>query len=166
MALLTHPAPWPGPLPAAHVIPSALPPHHAPRTATLFLPAAPRACAEARRLTERTLAAWELAHLSDDARAVAAELTANAVLHGRAHHPVDATGAAIRLRLARRPAHLLIAVTDQGADLPRYPQLTSPLQSAGRGLHIVEALAAHWGWTRDRPTGKTVWALLPTRPHH
>lgn len=135
----------------------------------LILPATPRECAEARRFAERTLVAWDSGRLRDDARAVVGELTANAVLHGRPHHPADSADPAdaadleIRLKLTLRPGHLLVAVTDRGAALPVRPGSAGPLDTAGRGLHVVEALSDHWGWTRYRPTGKTVWAMLPTR---
>jgi hypothetical protein len=55
-------------------------------------------------------------------------------------------------------------VTDRSRSLPGYPSTTGPLKEHGCGLHLVEALSEHWGWTRSAPTGKTVWAMLPTRP--
>ncbi|MEU7321805.1 ATP-binding protein [Streptomyces griseoviridis] len=159
MALSAFPTPWSDPTGRPNV-----PPRHTPRAAALLLSGTSHECAEARRFTVRTLAAWESEHLADDARTVVGELTANAVRHARAHRPLDTAEAEIRLKLTLRPAHLLISVTDHGDDLPAYPPPAGDLDTAGRGLRVVEALSDHWGWTRYRPTGKTVWALLPLRP--
>ena len=35
------------------------------------------------------------------------------------------------------------------------------LAEAGRGLQVVEALSAAWGWTRLTGRRKAVWAALP-----
>jgi anti-sigma regulatory factor (Ser/Thr protein kinase) len=158
VALSAFPAPWSDPTRRPDV-----PPRHAPRAAALLLPGTPGECAEARRFTVRTLAAWDLGHLADDARTVVGELTANAVRHAGTRHPLTAAEGEIRLRVTLRAAHLLIAVTDRGDDLPAYPGPAGDLDTAGRGLRVVEALSDHWGWTRYRPSGKTVWAQLPLR---
>jgi len=152
-----RPAPWPGPA----LIPAA--PHSAaPRTATLRLPGSNEGCALAREFTDRILGEWQLDECRDDALTVVSELAANAVLHGRKSDTPDDADPDVWLRLTRRAAHLVCAVTDQGAGLPRAAHAPDTFSEHGRGLLIVEALSQHWGWTRHTPSRKTVWAMLPT----
>ncbi|GGR83408.1 ATPase [Streptomyces humidus] len=132
-----------------------------PRTAALNLSGSRQEFAQARDFTHRTLGHWSLDHCSDDAVTVVTELAANAVLHALPHTPADEFG--VRLRLTLRRSHLVCAVTDPSDSLPVYPRAEDALLEHGRGLHIVEALSEHWGWTRRCPVGKTVWAMLPTR---
>jgi hypothetical protein len=172
-------------------------PRPAAGTATLRLSGSDRAeCARARRFTEQVLGAWELDTCRDDALTVVSELAANAVLHGSAQAgqaagqgraPADGATCDVWLKLTRRPAHLVCAVTDPSAGVPAAahaptphastphaftplnggPRTTDPcevdaLAEQGRGLLLVEALSEHWGWTRYVPRGKTVWAMLAT----
>ncbi|MFF8970150.1 ATP-binding protein [Streptomyces sp. NPDC014995] len=133
------------------------------RTATLHLTGSREGFAEARDFTHRTLDGWSLDHCTDDALTVVTELAANAVLHALPDLPPD--DADVRLRLTLRRSHLVCAVTDPSDEPPVYPHTADPLLEHGRGLHIVDTLSEHWGWTRRPPVGKTVWAMLPTRPH-
>ncbi|MEV5486729.1 ATP-binding protein [Streptomyces bobili] len=134
------------------------------RTAVLHLSGSREGFAEARDFTHRTLDGWSLEHCADDALTVVTELAANAVLHALPDPPQDAGD--VRLRLSLRRSHLVCAVTDPSDDLPVYPHAgEDPLLEHGRGLHMIEALSEHWGWTRRSPVGKTVWAMLPTRTH-
>ena len=94
--------------------------------------------------------AWGCEHLLDDAALLVSELVTNAVLHARA--PVD-----IRVRKGRY--ELRIEVYDEGAGVP-LPIFTDIDASAGRGLGLVQAIAACWG-VDDTPSGKTVWFELP-----
>ncbi|MEV6612878.1 ATP-binding protein [Streptomyces sp. NPDC051051] len=134
-----------------------------PRTAVLHLSGCREGFAAARDFTHRTLDGWSLEHCADDALTVVTELAANAVLHALPDPSEDS--ADVRLRLSLRRSHLVCAVTDPSDDLPVYPRAGDPLLEHGRGLHIIEALSEHWGWTRRCPVGKTVWAMLPTRTH-
>ena len=53
----------------------------------------------------------------------------------------------------------LIEVSDESQQEPRL-RAVGEWEEAGRGLHLVENLAAAWGvWGRGRH-GKTVWALI------
>lgn len=137
--------------------------HGAPRTAVLRLPGTGRECAQARDFTHRTLTCWQLGHCRDDALSIVSELVANAVVHARPGNPADEAEPEVWLKLTLRPHHLVCAVTDQGSGLPACPRTTDQLHEHGRGLYIIDALSQHWGWTRSAPTGKTVWAMLPTR---
>ncbi|WP_329331556.1 ATP-binding protein [Streptomyces sp. NBC_00663] len=132
------------------------------RSATLRLPGSNEGCALAREFTDRVLGEWELDECRDDALTVVSELAANAVLHGRKSDTPGDADPDVWLRLTRREAHLVCAVTDQGDGLPRAAHAPDTFSEHGRGLLIVEALSQHWGWTRHTPSRKTVWAMLPT----
>jgi hypothetical protein len=163
--LPAHAAPSLGPSasPAERTAPAGVPPLNAPRTATLRLSGTDQGRIQARDFVERTLADWELDRCRADALTIVTELAAGAVRDTVADSPGDETAPEVWLKLTLRPAHLVCAVTDRSRSLPRYPLANGPLKEHGRGLHLVDALSEHWGWTRYAPTGKTVWAMLPTR---
>jgi anti-sigma regulatory factor (Ser/Thr protein kinase) len=53
----------------------------------------------------------------------------------------------------------LVEVSDEGRFEPRL-RAVADWEEHGRGLHLVEHIAAAWGvWSRGRH-GKTVWALI------
>ncbi|MFI6655471.1 ATP-binding protein [Streptomyces sp. NPDC050523] len=161
MSLPVQPAPWSGPSPLPGPTTSAGDSLRArARAAGLCLTSGRTACGEAREFTERVLGDWELDQLRDDALTVVSELVANAVLHGPGGDAGGGVESEVLLRLKRRPAHLMCAVTDRGETLPSPGHLDASLEEGGRGLIIVEALSQHWGWTRCNPVGKTVWAML------
>ncbi|MFE6525909.1 ATP-binding protein [Streptomyces sp. NPDC057794] len=89
---------------------------------------------------------------SDRATQVVAELSANAVTHGRV------PGRDFRLLLHVVGGTLRIEVTDTRGDLHPAPRLASPDAESGRGLLVVDALADRWGVTPGPPPRKTVWA--------
>ncbi|MER8009468.1 ATP-binding protein [Streptomyces sp. NPDC094149] len=134
----------------------------APRTVQLCLSGDLTGCGQARVFTERALLDWGLDRCVDDALMVVSELTANAMLHARRCGTGDEREPDVRLRLTRRPTQLVCAVTDRSDAVPVSPHAPDSFQEHGRGLFLVEALAQHWGWTRYTPSGKTVWAILPT----
>jgi anti-sigma regulatory factor (Ser/Thr protein kinase) len=115
----------------------------------------------AREFSAQTLRGWGLPVLADDAAVIVSELVSNAIRHG-----VDgrnSSGAAydrIELILWRRSGQIICAVTDPGTGTPALAN-PDPLAEQGRGLHVVEALAATWGWTRLGDCRKAVWAALP-----
>lgn len=86
---------------------------------------------------------------------IVAELSANAVRHGRV------AGRDFRLRLSAEGATLRVEVTDSRGE--SIPVLTTPSDNLDgrRGLLLVAALTDRWGWYPcvDGP-GKTVWAVL------
>lgn len=109
----------------------------------------------ARRLAVHQLDAWGVPYgseLSDDVAVVVAELAANAVVHGYV------PGRDFELRLTAIGADgVRIEVSDARGE--RRPELCAEATDAeaGRGLRLVEALAAKWG-VAERMVGKTVWA--------
>ena len=110
----------------------------------------PTSSRAARTFVANCARSWGCEHLVDDAALLVSELVTNAVLHARA--PVD-----IRVRKGRDD--LRIEVYDEGAGVP-LPIFTDIDASAGRGLGLVQAIAACWG-VDDAASGKTVWFELP-----
>lgn len=130
-----------------------------PGTARTFLQrfsATRRGARLARLLAAHQLAEWGVPRgtaASDAATLVVAELAANAVLHGRV------PGRDFALRLVHEPdaALLRVEVSDTHPAQPARVRPTS-VDTRGRGLLLVDALAVRWG-VRDRTgPGKTVWA--------
>lgn len=115
----------------------------------------------ARHLALHQLERWGHPHgttVSDDAALVVAELTANAVTHGRV------PGRDFELRLVLACGTLRVEVTD-ARDERRPPQpcdlhAPEPGAESGRGLLLVDALADRWEVLDRVPVGKTVAAEL------
>jgi serine/threonine-protein kinase RsbW len=108
----------------------------------------------ARSLVERSLASMGVTGESrDDAVLIASELAANGVRHGEP--PVT-------LRLATHDDRLRITVANHGASPDPRILTADPDAEHGRGLAMVEALAAEVGWDRDADR-LDVWAdiVLP-----
>lgn len=101
------------------------------------------ATSRARALVDRACTQWGVREHVDAAALIVTELVANAVLHARTPMRVSVT-------LRRR--HLHLAVRDGSRQRARRT-------GEGRGLLIVEGLAASWG-TIGTYRGKTVWATL------
>jgi len=117
-------------------------------SAAVDLPSAGDSVPAGRRYVETTLRSWNCTDTDACEAAVllASEVLANAVRHGQGP---------IRLRLLRTPAHLTVEVTDHSTRRPRRMHVGTDAES-GRGLGLVDALAANWG-VRPTNNGKTVW---------
>jgi anti-sigma regulatory factor (Ser/Thr protein kinase) len=112
----------------------------------------------AREFTGQILRGWGLLVLADDAAVIVSELVTNALMHGGS----AVNGAAredVELILWRQPGQVVCAVTDPGTGVPALVQ-PDPFGEAGRGLHVVQALSATWGWARLGDSRKAVWAAL------
>ncbi|MEW2443646.1 ATP-binding protein [Micromonospora marina] len=108
--------------------------------------------APVRQAAREILVDWDAAHIADDALAVITELVHNVIRH------TDAGG---RLDLSRQADSILIEVFDTSSRLPRRFS-PDPHRIGGRGLLIVDAMAASWGTSETshgRP-GKVVWARI------
>lgn len=103
----------------------------------------------ARRFVQQTLA-----QAADDLRANASllisEVVTNAVLH--ASGPVT-------VEVQQKGDAYRIAVSD-GSRTPPTEKGYRTDDATGRGLHLLDCLAAAWGWKRTR-SGKVVWFDLP-----
>ncbi|MEU1085345.1 ATP-binding protein [Streptomyces sp. NPDC005576] len=117
---------------------------------TLQLSATPRGARLARLLATEQLRSWGLP--LDVPALVVAELAANAVVHGYVQ------GRDFRLGLTLSGDTLRIEAVDTRQDrLPRVRASGADSES-GRGLLLVEALAARWGVEHGPFPRKTVWA--------
>ncbi|MFP3969447.1 ATP-binding protein [Actinomadura fulvescens] len=111
----------------------------------------------ARAAVGRALQDLGLPELIDDARLVVSELVTNAI---------DASAAGrVIFSVYENDGRPLVEVWD--SEITRFPQPLRPPQTAlgGRGLLVVEELAADWGYRLAQlapsgPTLKCVWALL------
>jgi anti-sigma regulatory factor (Ser/Thr protein kinase) len=112
----------------------------------------------ARDFTRQILGSWGLLVLAEDATVIVSELVTNALRHGA--QPANGAGHdRVELILLRQPGQMVCAVTDPGAE-PPVKAAPDPSAEAGRGLHVIEALAAAWGWARVDAHKKAVWATL------
>ncbi|MFI8858518.1 ATP-binding protein [Streptomyces prasinus] len=130
------------------------------RTFTQRFSATRRGARLARLLAAHQLTEWGHPHgteTHDTAVLVVAELAANAVLHG------CVPGRDFSLPLARDDVRgvIRIEVSDTHPGSP-VPTAAAADGEHGRGLTLVDALAAHWGVTGRTGPGKTVWAECAT----
>jgi anti-sigma regulatory factor (Ser/Thr protein kinase) len=96
-------------------------------------------------------------HYALDAEIVASELVTNAIQHASSADPAtDKIGVALT-RVWDAEA-ISIVVTDS-SPIPPVKRETTAASDRGRGLQIVEALSAHWGWHHEQ-RGKAVYAVL------
>jgi len=116
------------------------------------LPDGPEGASFARRAMARAAVLWRLDRdLTETALLLVSELTTNAIRHG---------SPPVRLSLRLEPDRLRVEVTDSSPTLPRLDH-PGPDQVGGRGLQIVQLLAARWGSSASpRRLGKTVWIEL------
>jgi hypothetical protein len=111
-----------------------------------------------------TLTEWRMTALIDTAELVASELATNAVAASTDDHgyPLYREGrmAVIFVRLLADRARLVLEVWDMAGARPIARHVEATAES-GRGLELVEALTANWGWkTAPDWPGKCVWAEL------
>jgi hypothetical protein len=107
-----------------------------------------RGPADARRFVVETLTAWEHADLVDDAAVIVTELATNAVIHARTDFTVT---------ISRLPGGAIRVAVRDASRMPPRPRRPRPLENSGRGLGLVEAIAAGWG-ADLLADGKIVWA--------
>jgi len=134
-------------------MPSSLANEPVPPAAQVAVHAVPpdlRAAAGARRFLRDTLAAWGVDDdTTDTAVLCLSELVTNALIH---------TGAGCELRILLDHGVLTTTVRDGGTGgVARHDE--DPLSVHGRGLQVVDALAARWGSRLDT-VGTTVWFVL------
>jgi len=106
----------------------------------------PKSVAAARRFIAGTLEGWHLTELADTITLLLSELVTNAIVHADA--PPDVT-----VRLLDDRVH--VEVSDTRSETVRAQELNNT-STSGRGLALVDALAAAWG-SVALPEGKIVW---------
>ncbi|WP_149828284.1 ATP-binding protein [Streptomyces tailanensis] len=121
------------------------------------LPRHPASVGLARRRVRDHLADWghgDGEPALEDVVLVVSELATNVVRHGpllEREFEVAVTALA--------DGSCLVEVSDEGMAVPRLREV-GQWEENGRGLQLVDHLAAAWGvWSRGRH-GKTVWALM------
>jgi anti-sigma regulatory factor (Ser/Thr protein kinase) len=126
-----------------------------PRLIVFVFASIPESVRIARLHVRAALGFHGLGEYADDAEIITSELVTNAVQHVRD----DGTGTIV-VTLARvlNPAAVTVVVSDSSSQGP-IRRDTSADSDRGRGLQIVEALSAHWGW-RQEDGGKAVFAVL------
>jgi anti-sigma regulatory factor (Ser/Thr protein kinase) len=121
----------------------------------------PAAASVARAHLRAAIGSWRLPVDVDVAVLLVSELVTNAVTHGD-----DGAGtplAAVTMILRCSGGELRVEVHDRSRDMPVPVSLGVPDDSeTGRGLMLVDTLAAEWGYYRT-PGGKAVYFTLPLR---
>jgi anti-sigma regulatory factor (Ser/Thr protein kinase) len=116
------------------------------------LPGIPYSVQMARFYVRAALGYHELGEYAGEVETVTSELVSNAITHAGAH--------SFELELLRLEdsGAVVVVVTDP---CPIPPVKLTPAAGAehGRGLLIVEALSARWGWT-PRDLGKAVFVIF------
>ncbi|MGC5342256.1 ATP-binding protein [Streptomyces sp. DT24] len=126
----------------------------APRSVLPF-EAGPQTLRGLRRLVRDQLGDWGLPDFADEAELAVSELAANVFKHVRAD-------AAAALVLEPKGDRLRIEVHDTSRSLPT-PRTANDDDECGRGLCLLDGLAADWGTELTR-TGKKVWCELSAAP--
>lgn len=97
-----------------------------------------------------------LGRYAPEAEIIASELITNAIQHASSANPADKIGVTL-MRVWDGEA-ISVVVTDS-SPLPPVKRETTTGSDHGRGLQIVTALSALWGWNHERG-GKAVYAIL------
>lgn len=118
----------------------------------LVLHAVPESPRLARKFVLDLAAGWGYHAVLSDAQLLTSEVVTNAVLHA---------GDRIEIEVADLDDRLLVAVADPARD--REPQLrdAKPTDPTGRGLALVNSVAADWGVAPGPDDGKVFWFTLP-----
>jgi anti-sigma regulatory factor (Ser/Thr protein kinase) len=117
--------------------------------ATIRLSPHPTSARAAREFVARTLLGWGRPDQTEAAVLLTSELVTNAIIHAR-------TEVAVTMQLAGEA--LRVVVLDESIEQPSRRSGTDEI-GGGRGLRLVEALAASWGVSPEGQ-GKAVWFEL------
>jgi anti-sigma regulatory factor (Ser/Thr protein kinase) len=122
-------------------------------TAHFDVPPGKRAPSSARAVVDTVLLSWGLddANWRDETALIVSELVTNAVCHG---------GGEITLEIVADGPGVCVVVTDGSAAPPRRRE---PDDTGGRGLIVIEALAARWQ-VHSHGSGKRVRVDLHPHP--
>jgi anti-sigma regulatory factor (Ser/Thr protein kinase) len=116
------------------------------------LPSSPYSVQMARFYIRAALNYHALGDYAEDAEMVASELITNAITHA------GAPAISLELTCLEGTRALAIVVTDP-CPLPPVRRNPAADTEHGRGLYVVDALSARWGWQPRNP-GKAVYAIL------
>jgi anti-sigma regulatory factor (Ser/Thr protein kinase) len=126
---------------------------------TAELPSTPSSVTTARHLLRDDLFERGVPNrVIDDALVVVTELMGNAVRHGGLL-PMDGVPGSVRVRWTASQSHVAIDVTDGGGGDRPHVSPASVIDTGGRGLAIVSAVASDWG-VRTSNGQVTVYAVV------
>ena len=118
----------------------------------------PAAASVARAHLRAAISSWRLPVDMDVAVLLVSELVANAIIHGDEGARILA---AVTMRVRCSGGELRVEVHDRSRNIPVPASLEVPDDSeTGRGLMLVDTLAAEWGYYLT-PGGKAVYFTLP-----
>ena len=106
-----------------------------------------------RRFAVRTTDSWGYGVLSDDVGLLVSELVTNAVRHTAADGAVELTELVDGVHVEVHDCSTVVPTLGRGG----------PADESGRGIRIVQQLAAAWGVV-TRGDGKAVWFELAVAP--
>ena len=126
---------------------------NAHKRASVELRGEPFEIPHARRFVAATLVDWQLDSLVSEAELLTSETVTNAIMHGEEPIELPVTHLGDRLR---------VAVRDDSSEMPTRFGLPDRYSTGGRGVAIVQAIAADFGITTvehqgPRPDSKDVW---------
>ncbi|SRR5258708_5687809 len=119
----------------------------------------PESVRVAREFTAATLRSWKLDGLVEEAVIVASELVTNAIRHGMCWAGAGEDTAGVELAWQRQADWIVCVVTDC-SNMPPVLEQADMSAESGRGLQVVSALAAAWGWVALSAREKAVWAAF------
>jgi anti-sigma regulatory factor (Ser/Thr protein kinase) len=129
------------------------------RLIAFVLPSTPESVRIARFHVRAALGFHGLDRYVDDAAAITSELVTNVVQHVCG----DGTGTVeVALARTRNPQAVTVVVSDSSPQGPAMHEASGDSER-GRGLRIVAALSAHWGW-HAQEGGKAIFATLTKEP--
>ena len=116
------------------------------------LPSTPYSVQMARFYIRAALAYHDLGDFTEDAEMVTSELVTNAIKHA------GALTFGLEVMCLAGSGAVAVIVSDPS---PLPPVRRDPAEDTenGRGLNMVAALSARWGWRQEAP-GKAVYAIL------
>lgn len=114
------------------------------------LPAEPASARRARAFVVDALKQLQCGELAAVAELLVSELVTNAILHARTE---------VRVRITVDHGRVRVEVED-GSPAPARRRHFSTESATGRGLALVDALAAQWGSEVIDVSGKSVWFEL------
>jgi anti-sigma regulatory factor (Ser/Thr protein kinase) len=133
------------------------------------------AAAEAREYIRAAISAWQVPVDTEVAVLLTSELVTNAITHGQPANGRELAGGEpagaglvnsepVMLSIRCSRGELRVEVHDQSCDMPPpKPRDALAESETGRGLMLVAALAAKWGFYRT-PAGKAVYFTLIPHP--
>lgn len=120
----------------------------------LTLRSEPGSTALARQFVCAQLCAHGLHGLLGDVRLVVSELATDAIVHAQTSFTVTLEGDHESILLEVHNDHPSMAA----------PRPASPMSPGGRGMAIVDEIAARWGTRPHGDGGKTVWVWFDKEP--